>query len=212
MGLKDRILTEAITLFNEFGVAKVSAKHVANALGISPGNFTYHFKTKEILMQNIYERMHEDSKNNLDTSGYITLANFKEGMMLFDRLQTKYSFFFNDVVYIVRNFPQVAEMYERSNLMRFKQGRMLIDYYIASGRLQPESQDFNYDYLIHSVWMVSAFWTAQKQIIQSNDYKGNKTSSVEVTWRMIYPYLTEKGKEEFHHITEQMDNKVLLNN
>ncbi len=40
---KQAILTTAIDLFNDKGTAAVSTNHIAEAMGISPGNLYYHF-------------------------------------------------------------------------------------------------------------------------------------------------------------------------
>ncbi|MFN9925683.1 MAG: TetR/AcrR family transcriptional regulator [Phenylobacterium sp.] len=44
MSTKARILDKALELFNEEGVAALSAVDIASALGISPGHLYYHFK------------------------------------------------------------------------------------------------------------------------------------------------------------------------
>ncbi|WP_397404153.1 TetR/AcrR family transcriptional regulator [Phenylobacterium sp.] len=44
MSTKSRILEKALELFNEEGVAALSAVDIATALGISPGHLYYHFK------------------------------------------------------------------------------------------------------------------------------------------------------------------------
>lgn len=44
LSTKSRILEKALELFNEEGVAALSAVDIATALGISPGHLYYHFK------------------------------------------------------------------------------------------------------------------------------------------------------------------------
>jgi AcrR family transcriptional regulator len=41
-----RITQAALRFFNEQGTAAVSTNHMADALGISPGNLYYHFRNK----------------------------------------------------------------------------------------------------------------------------------------------------------------------
>ena len=54
---KGRIAQTAIGLFNERGTATVSTNHIAEAMGISPGNLYYHYRNKEEIVRAIFERM-----------------------------------------------------------------------------------------------------------------------------------------------------------
>ena len=45
-----KIVKTAIKLFNKGGVSNVRVQDIAVAAGISPGNLTYHYKTKKDLM------------------------------------------------------------------------------------------------------------------------------------------------------------------
>lgn len=212
MKLKEKIILKAVELFNEGGVAHVSPNQIAKALGISSGNLTYHYKKKEILIQAIYEKMDEDSLDYLDLKGYITLDDFRKSLLKFQEFQKKYSFFFHDMVFITRNYPEVGKLYEATTFRRFQQGRQLFDYYIATGRMKPETDGFNYDYAIHAIWMVGAFWTTQEMIMTSSSPIQKPTDMVEMSWYMLLPYLTEKGKEEYLQINEYLQTMTELSN
>lgn len=209
MKLKEKILLKAVELFNEKGIANVSPNQIAKNLDISSGNLTYHYKTKEILVQTIYERMHNEALDYLDLQGYLTLDDFRKSMKLFQQFQQKYSFFLHDMVFITRNYPEVASMFEASNLKRLEQGRKLFDYYIATGRVIPENKGINYDFFILNIWMVGAFWTTQETILNTTNTITKPTNMVEMTWHMLLPYLTEKGREEYFQISEffNLENK-----
>lgn len=202
MKLKEKIILKAVALFNENGVANVSPNQIAAALNISTGNLTYHYKTKTILIQTIYEQMRDSSENYLALDGYLTLDDFRKSMLKFQQFQEKYRFFFHDMVFLTRNYPTVGKLYETSNLNRFRQGRKLFDYYIATGRLLPETDGINYDYVIHNIWMAGTFWTAHEKIITSTKLFKKPANMVEMTWHMLLPYLTEKGRAEYFQINE----------
>lgn len=50
--------------------------------------------------------------------------------------------------------------------------------------------------------MVAAFWNSQSKIFSSDVLFDKKIDLVDMTWYMILPYLTEKGKEEYDQINE----------
>lgn len=200
MKLKAKIFHQAIALFNERGISNVSPNQIAAALSISPGNLTYHYKTKAILIREIYEQMHVDSSDYLEIEGYLTLADFRKIMSKFQQFQAKYSFFFHDMVLVTRNYPEVGKLYEASNLSRFQQGRQLFDHYIATDRMVPETHGINYDYLIQTIWMVGAFWTTKEKIMTAPQPIAQPANMVEMSWYLILPYLTEKGRMEYDQI------------
>lgn len=53
---RDEILNTALKLFNEQGSANVSTRHIAEAMGISPGNLYYYFPHKEAIIHAILDR------------------------------------------------------------------------------------------------------------------------------------------------------------
>src|SRR5215210_14341 len=54
---RDRVVGEAVRLVNERGTAAVSTNHIAEAAGISPGNLYYHFRNKEEIIREIWDRI-----------------------------------------------------------------------------------------------------------------------------------------------------------
>jgi len=202
MKLKEKILLKAVEMFNEQGLSSTSPNNIAAALNISSGNLTYHYKTKAILIEAIYERMHTASQDFIKLEGYLTLDDFRKIMARFRDFMVEYRFFFQDLFFILQNYPEVGKLYEESNLMRLKQGRALFEYYIETGRIIPESDGINYDFLLHNIWMVGAFWNLQRKIFTSGQIIEHSMDLVDMTWYMILPYLTEKGKEEYRQINE----------
>ncbi|GGB94513.1 TetR family transcriptional regulator [Marinobacterium zhoushanense] len=53
---RDQIIDAADQLFYEHGYEHTSFKHIAEAVQISRGNFYYHFKTKDEILQAVIER------------------------------------------------------------------------------------------------------------------------------------------------------------
>ena len=199
--MKYKIKTEAIFLFNALGFSVVSMKQIADKLGISAGNLRYHYINKEALLMVIYTEMYNETLDYiLPENTYITLFHFEEMMQKFDNLQQRYSFFFKDIVHIVKEYPSISKRYEASNLVRFKDARKLIDYYVESGRMVAENQTIDYDQVIYTIWMISTFWQAQKQIMKTEQYEVNKRPSIEIQWNLLLPYLTEKGLNEYQEL------------
>lgn len=56
-GNRERILASSIDLFNQAGGVAVTTNHIAQHLGISPGNLYFHFRNKEEIIFELFEQM-----------------------------------------------------------------------------------------------------------------------------------------------------------
>ena len=54
---KARILDAALALFNEQGTANVTTNHIAEALGMGPGNLYYHYRNKAEIVRALFARI-----------------------------------------------------------------------------------------------------------------------------------------------------------
>ena len=59
---QEKILTNAIKLFNKNGVGNVRLQDIAKKAGISAGNLSYHYKLKKDLIENVLAFMAESFK------------------------------------------------------------------------------------------------------------------------------------------------------
>lgn len=59
---KDQIISTAIDILVKHGHGGLSVDKVAQTLGISKGNLTYHFPTKDQLVQAMFDRLIEDTQ------------------------------------------------------------------------------------------------------------------------------------------------------
>jgi AcrR family transcriptional regulator len=60
-GNRERILASSIDLFNQAGGVAVTTNHIAQHLGISPGNLYFHFRNKEEIIFELFEMMCQDT-------------------------------------------------------------------------------------------------------------------------------------------------------
>ena len=54
-----RIIQAALDLFNHYGEPNVTTNRIADELDISPGNLHYHFRTKQNLIDALFEQFEQ---------------------------------------------------------------------------------------------------------------------------------------------------------
>jgi AcrR family transcriptional regulator len=107
---RERIADAALALFNARGVRDVTTNHIAEQLGISPGNLYYHFRNKEEIVRALFPRIEAavHAAIALPTDGEITAEQL--GAYYLARVEnlTAYRFFFADVNYVVSRDAELA--------------------------------------------------------------------------------------------------------
>lgn len=198
--MKDKIVKTAISIFNEKGLAAVSMKQVADELGISAGNLSYHFKTKTVLLHAIRDQIADETKTFFLPNTYLTLHHLEVMVMAFHKHSYKYKFIFNDFAHIARHYPTVAQQHNDLNLHRLDQGKKLIAYYVDSGRMHEERNGISYEYLVFCSWIMITFWPVQEFALLDENYPLSDRKLMPAIWNLFIPNLTEKGLAEYEEI------------
>ena len=97
MKTREKIMNEATKAFNKSGFSAVNLFELANTLGISRGNLTYHFKDKESLLKGISDQMWDKIEKERAKSRQLpSFENLHNEVQLYFKFQKQYSFIFQD--------------------------------------------------------------------------------------------------------------------
>ncbi len=192
MNTKQKIIATATKTFNERGYSAVNLKELAQVLGISRGNLTYHFKNKNKLLEAIVKEMWEKiAKEKAKTMQVPSFENMHNQIHLYYKFQQEYAFVFLDIH--VQNHPMVK------NQLNAMIEKTIEDYYkmialgIQLGTVKEETISGTYQSLALSVWMVSFYWLSQ----QTTRSKEQEINAEKTIWGLILPHMTEKGIAAF---------------
>jgi len=106
-----KIVKTAIQLFNKNGVANVRVQDIAIATNISPGNLTYHYKTKKDLMVTVLDYMKRLQKEMFPYQYVIEAPNWIELVQTYLRFQIQFRFFYRDILEISNLVPESKKQY-----------------------------------------------------------------------------------------------------
>jgi len=191
---KQAILTTAIGLFNDKGTAAVSTNHIAEAMGISPGNLYYHFANKEEIIRHIYQRMvaemdtvwltDDDSLPALEI--YFTAMTALQGMLI------NYRFFQKELSVLLLNDPELAAINKKVRQARLAEIEAFFEYLIESGVMRRPEDPKTLPRMIRVGWLIGDYWLDFLSIEQMPLDDKNIGEGVEMIREIIRPYLIER--------------------
>lgn len=114
MGNRDRIVLEALRLFNENGFDFVSTNQISRELGISPGNLYYHFRNKEEIASELYSRMTDEVRANGSWDSPVTSAGVARVYVVSLDIIQRFRFVFADSTTLMRASPAIASRHRKS--------------------------------------------------------------------------------------------------
>jgi len=193
---RQNIIQKSIELFNEQGVVNVRIRDIAEALKISTGNLTYHYKTKQDLIHSVYRYMIKTLEemsigNQLMMPGRGAL----EVVRGYLEYVTKFRFFYQDTLEIIRAYPELAKSHHHQVEQEKAIIKNLLYRAIGKGEIRGEAFPGLYDSLAHSIWMTLHFWLTQRAI--RGEAQDNLEEGLLTIANLLYPYATKEGVAVF---------------
>lgn len=190
---RQKILDSARKLFNIHGYNGVSLQDIADTVGISKGNLTYHFGKKEEIME---ELLLENQPSDLPDK----LRTLQDLDALFSHMQQvvgQHSYYFLYHAQLSQLSPKIAEMQNQS----YRTIRALLKdafcHFYKEGLFRKEYFAGEYNCMIDTLHMAIAYWgpfsSLQESIGVNMEYRRH-------AWSIIYHLLTEKGRTEVKSI------------
>src|SRR3954469_292101 len=166
MNTHDRILATALRLFNQSGTAAVSTNHIAEALGMSPGNLYYHFRNKEAIIRALFEQQfaHWDAIYSLPDDRMPTLADLQRLVDDTFPISWNYRFIYRELIALLRRDEELNRRWVEVRARGFDGFRQLIEVFAAAGVLRSPDDPDVVTRLAELIWMVNEFWLASVEV------------------------------------------------
>ncbi len=155
---RELILSTALALFNEEGLAEVGSVDIASVMGISPGNLHYHFKGKVLIIEELYARFESEMRMVLDAPVNNPLQledNWVYLYIIFEEIYD-FRFFYRNLGWVFEKIPELAPQFAR--LLRAKEGAFdsLVSTLRGEGFI--DLSDSEADALVQRLTMHYTFW------------------------------------------------------
>lgn len=160
MKTRDRILQAALELFNQSGTAAISTNHVAEALGMSPGNLYYHFRNKEAIIRGLFEQQfaRSDALYSLPADRAPTLEDLRALARATFALSWDYRFIYRELIALLRRDEELRRRWAEVRARGFAGFRELLAAFVAAGVLRDPGDAQVVTRLAELCWLVSEYW------------------------------------------------------
>jgi AcrR family transcriptional regulator len=190
---RERILSASVELFNQSGVVAITTNHIAAHLGISPGNLYFHFRNKEEIIRELFDRMCAETysvwspNHQLDT--YASPLDLIEKSY---EVFWNYRFFHREMYHLRRRDPALARKWKlhMNKTIRLLQGTY--SHWVISGAMK-KITDPNEMKMISDVVLITS--SSFLQFYEGPDKPATRRSlrqGVDHILRLLLPYHTEK--------------------
>jgi AcrR family transcriptional regulator len=207
MKTRKKILLATLHLFNTQGMVQVSLREIARHLEISDGNLRYHFKTKAALVEGLYQELVQELNTGIGAMTQpqsVSLQTLYDSFYFTYECLYRYRFLMLDFVSIMRAHPLVLGHFRELQKSRREQFDQIMQLYIQQGLIRPEAFPDEYQALQGRLQILSDFWIASAEIMYQGSREGRLEYYVWLNFGLIYPYLTEKGKNDFGGIGRKL--------
>ena len=154
---KTRILDTALNLFNRAGERNVTTNHIAEGLGISPGNLYYHYRNKAAIVAALFERYQEQIRDLLTVpEGPLT---WQDKMRYFEGIlesMWQARFLHRDLAHFLHQDAELRRLYKVFVQDSLERGLVIYRSLRDSGLIQASDEELRG--LLVNTWVLAASW------------------------------------------------------
>ena len=204
-GTAQRILEHAREAFNERGVAAVGVREIARDLGLSPGNVSYHFPTKEALvaalMRDTHARNNALAESPPAGEGFEQLEAILHGIM---RRDLENRWFFRDVVGLLVTFPELRPLHDEMQRGRDARTERVLGKLIAAGLLDGERVKERLVELRLQIFTQIFFWLPCAILAAPDSDPARRLAlHARAALALLLPYCTPSGRRRLEALLDR---------
>lgn len=197
---RQRILAQALVLFNERGTDSVSLRELAQALGISHGNLCYHFANTDALVSALYFQLAKRQDTLVGeavaSAAELTPSRGLAFMRASFEVLFEYRFLMLDFVRVMRRLPEVRAHYQGLVSLRRQQFAFLLGQLRSGGWLLAEAFEGQHALWTDQALIMGDFWIASGEILYTGAPENRIGHYVQVFAASLAPMLTAEGLRE----------------
>lgn len=196
MKTKEKILQTALEQFNKNGSSKITTNHIAETMGISPGNLYYHYRNKEAIVLKLWENMIDEINIPFyDEPSQEQGVQFIHFLYEFFGVVYKYRFFWLEMAVLLGKDPVLKQKYTNRTRNLLKIYKENVYNWYKVGMLLPSLDKEDLDQLIENTFFLTQFWALHTYIHEDKITPENLLKGAGRIIKSIKPHLTSETLE-----------------
>ncbi|MEM6805079.1 MAG: TetR/AcrR family transcriptional regulator [Bacteroidota bacterium] len=212
MKTKDKILQIALQLFNEQGFRTVTVENICEKLGISKGNFNYHFRKKERLIELLYDSMVAEVNELVSAIPFedAKVSYFLQTHKALFHIQAKYRFFFLNFFEILNHYPVIKEKYLQRYELEKTFALQSLKVYMEKGVLRNDIRAEELDRIIEVGYVLNNSWAVDAEIHFSGNEHQKMIHYLKLCCGRLEPYLSPEAKKEYLAYFDRLQKEITV--
>lgn len=195
---KERIFQLALEYFNQNGIEYVGIRELARELGLSPGNVSYYFPTKDDLVHEITRRLSEENNKLFQDVGKdLSITSFIN--LFIAACHNHYTFrcVFTSFVHLMKHDPAMNAGYVEIQRKRRATLTKELQELARSGFLKRDIAKAEITSVMLVISHLARFWIQDAEVLMSAQPKEKVIAhNAGLIAYSLLPYATAKGREQ----------------
>ena len=168
MKTSERILLTSLELFNTEGEANVSTVDIANEMDISPGNLYYHYKGKQEIIRELFNRMESELTDILEAPLKKSIKTEDAWIYLYVVFEQIYNhrYFYRSINDLLQRYPDIDRRFRKLVALKVKTAETVARELVEHKVLKIDAQQVSW--LANNVAMQLTFWLNFDNLLSKN--------------------------------------------
>ncbi len=182
------------------GITNVSVRDICAEVGISAGNFSYHFPSKDTIVEQLYQQMLLEIQEVLTAipRDHVSIFFFLESHKEVFTIQLKYKFLYLNLFEILSNYPEIRQAYLKNHVFERQMVAELFNVYVAKGIIKKGVSEKQFERMLNVGQILNNAWLVDAEIQFKGNKKGQLAYYMNICCGMIEPHLTEIALKEYN--------------
>lgn len=198
---RQRILDISLHLFNEQGESNISTNHIADEMEISPGNLYYHYRNKDDIIEQLFQRFEErmDQALLVPEGREITLEDVWLQLHLVFECIWNYRFLYRDLINILSRNRSLRLKFARILKRGSINAHNIMKALNKTGMMRASSAEI--EGLATNILVLATFWLNYANISGEKDEQKSIKQGIIQVMMLVSPFLRDTERMHLHTLS-----------